>query len=107
MTKKELLDNFNIKVESLKKIGKATIINNKYVIKPMHRKAQIFDYLLTRNFKYFPKVYSTVDDNIELMDYIEDKQTPTEQRLEDIVYLDSILHLNTTFDKIIDIDNIK
>ena len=107
MIDKEILDSLGIKIESIKKQGKVIIINNKYVIKKLNDDNNFYDYLTNRNFKYFPSSYSSSFNNIEIMDYIKDKNIPKEQRLEDIVYLDSILHLNTTFDKVIDIDKIK
>ncbi len=110
MNKQELLRNFHIKPKSIKKIGSASIIDTdekKYVIKKQNRKADPFGYLQIRNFNNFPQVYSSIDDEIELMDYIEDKATPKEQKLQDLVYLDSILHTKTTFYKTVDEDYIK
>ena len=107
MNKQELLNYFNIKPKSIKKVGSASIIttdNKKYVIKKNSRKADSFDYLQSRNFNNFPKVYSGVDDEVELMDYVSDNFTPKEQKLEDLVYLDSILHTKTTFYKNVDSD---
>ena len=107
MNKKELLDYYNIKPKRVKKIGSASIIttdDKKYVIKKTTRLVDPFDYLLTRNFNNFPKVYSSVKDEIELTDYIEEKDTPLEQKLEDLVYLTSILHTKTTYYKTIDDD---
>ena len=107
MTKDELLNKLGIKIQSIRKIKSQTVINNKYIYKQMIRKSDLYDYLLTRGFNYFPRVYSKVGDEIELMDYINSKDIPKEQRLEDLVYITSILHLNTSFDKVIDIDKIK
>jgi len=110
VNKKELLDYLNIKPQSIKKIGSATIIttgNKKYAMKKNNRKADSFDYLQTRNFNNFPRVYSTIDDEVEIMDYVEESSTPKEQKLQDLVYLDSILHTKTTFYKDIDDDYIK
>lgn len=110
MNRKELLESLQIKPKSIKKLGSATIIttsNHKYVVKKNNRKADSFDYLQTRNFNYFPKVYSNVEDEIELTDYIEESYTPREQKLQDLVYLDSILHNKTTFYKDVDLDYIK
>lgn len=107
MNREELFNYFNIKPKSIMKKKSASIItteNRKYVIKKNSRKADSFDYLLTRNFNNFPKVYSNIDDDIELQDYIEDKQTPIEQKLEDLIYIDSMLHTKTTFYKNIDED---
>lgn len=110
MNKKELLEYLGIKPQTIKKLGSATIItagNKKYAMKKNNRKADSFDYLQTRNFNNFPKVYSQLHDEIELTDYIEESQTPKEQKLQDLVYLDSILHTKTTFYKDIDDDYIK
>lgn len=110
MNKKELLEYLGIKPQSIKKLGSATIItagNKKYAMKKNNRKADSFDYLQTRNFNNFPKVYSKLHDEIELMDYIEESQTPKEQKLQDLVYLDSMLHTKTTFYKDVDDDYIK
>ena len=107
MNRQELLNYFNIKPKSIKKIGSASIVttdDKKYVIKKNNRKADSFEYLQTRNFNNFPKVYSTINDEIELTDYIEEKITPKEQKLEDLVYLTSLLHAKTTFYKNIDED---
>lgn len=110
MNKKELLEYLGIKPQSIKKLGSATIItagNKKYAMKKNNRKADSFDYLQTRNFNNFPKIYSKLHDEIELMEYIEERKTPKEQKLQDLVYLDSMLHTKTTFYKDVDDDYIK
>ncbi len=110
MNKQELFDYYQIKPKSIHKKGSVSIISTKskkYVMKKNKRKADSFAYLETRNFHNFPKVYSCCNDEIELTDYIEEKETPKEQRLEDLVYLTSILHNKTTFYKTVDIDYIK
>ena len=110
MNKKQLLDYYNIKPKSIKQLGSASIItttDKKYVIKKVNRKVDLFDYLLTRNFNNFPKIYSSIKDEIELMDYIEEKNTPIEQKLEDLVYITSILHTKTTYYKTVDEDYLK
>lgn len=110
MNRQELLQHLNIKPKSIKTIGSASIIstdNKKYVIKKKNRKADSFDYLQTRNFNNFPQIYSSIDDEVELMDYIEDQDTPKEQRLQDLVYLTSMLHNKTTFYKTVDEDFMK
>ena len=110
MNKEEILNNLNLKIKSVTKRGKCTIIttnNGKYVIKNNTRKSDFYEYLLSRNFNYFPEVYTKVGDKIELTHFIDENNVPTEQKIEDIVYLTSILHRNTVYDKNIDIDSIK
>lgn len=110
MNKKEVLDYYGIKPDAISKKGLASIItagDKKYVIKKINRKVDPFSYLITRHFNNFPKVYSSMNDEIELTDYIEEKNTPLEQKLEDLVYLVSILHIKTTFYKDVDEDYLK
>ena len=98
------------KVLEIEKKGKVTIITtskDKYVLKDDNRNNNFYEYLNTRNFNYFPKIYSTNSDNKLIMEYIEEKDIPLEQKLEDMVYLISILHLSTMFDKKVDLDFIK
>lgn len=110
MNKQELLDYYNIKPKSIKQKGTATIIttnDKKYVLKTIKKKQDFYDYLLIRNFNNFPNIYSKCDDKIELMDYIDDQQVPKDQKLEDLIYITSILHTKTTFYKNVDDDYIK
>ena len=97
----------NEKIFKIIKKGKVTIINDKYVLKKVDRKQRFYDYLITRDFNFFPKIYSYIDDEIEVMDYIKEQEIPTQQKVEDLVYIMSILHLSTTFDKPTDLDYIK
>ena len=99
----------NDKVLEVEKKGKVTIITtskDKYVLKDDDRDNKFYEYLNTRGFNNFPKIYSIDSSKIE-MEYIEEKNIPLEQKLEDMVYLISILHLSTMFDKRVDLDFIK
>jgi len=110
MNRKDLLNYLNIKPKSIKRKGSASIIttnDKKYVIKKTNRKADSFEYLETRNFNNFPKVYTNIKDEEEITDYIEEKNIPKEQKLEDLIYLTSMLHAKTTFYKSVDEDYIK
>ncbi len=107
MTKEELLKSLNIRINKIKKIGNITVINNKYVLKKMRRKSRFYDYLESREFNNFPKIYSNVEDEYCLMDYILEQEIPQEQKIEDTVYIMSLLHQKTTFDKPTDLDYVK
>lgn len=110
MTKQELLDYLKIKPKSFKRLGSVSILDTndkKYVLKENKNKSNYYDYLNSRNFNNFPTVYSSVDDDVELTDYIHDRDIPIEQKLEDLIYLTSILHNKTTFYKTVDEDYIK
>lgn len=83
------------------------IINNSYVIKQNNLKGNnIFNYLLSRSFDYFPKVIKEDDDNI-YFEYIKDITEPNEQKIIDLIILLSLLHSKTTFYKEVDIDYYK
>ena len=83
------------------------IINNSYVIKQNNLKGNnIFNYLLSRSFDYFPKVIKEDDNNI-YFEYIKDIKEPNEQKIIDLILLLSLLHSKTTFYKEVDIDYYK
>ena len=83
------------------------IIDNSYVIKKNNLKGNnIFNYLLSRSFDYFPKVIKEDDNNI-YFEYIKDIREPSEQKIIDLIILLSLLHSKTTFYKEVDIDYYK
>lgn len=107
MNRNELLNYYNIDVESIEKNKNITIINKKYVFKKTNRQSNFYEYLLSRGFNNFPKIYSSIDDKDEMMEYIIDSETPNEQKLEDLIYIASILHKKTQFNKNITLDDKK
>ncbi len=108
MNKKEIIKLYkpkSIKIKS--KVDIITTDDNKYVIKKNNRKIKnIFSYLETRTYNNFPKVYSD-NDEYDIYEYIEELDIPNEQKLEDMIYLISILHTKTTFYKEEALDDIK
>ena len=83
------------------------IINNSYVIKKNNLKGNnIFNYLLSRSFDYFPKVIKEDDNNI-FFEYIKEIKEPNEQKIIDLITLISLLHSKTTFYKEVDLDYYK
>lgn len=101
---KEILKKNNIRANSYLKKGKSIIVsdsNQKFVIKPKHNRNEIFDYLNTRNFRYYPKIYD-IDEDYEVVEYIDDTSIPKEQKMNDLVYLTSLLHSKTTYYKEVD-----
>ena len=103
----KILEDLELVINKISIKGKATIINTnngKYVLK--ENNTNYYDYLPVRDFKFFPNV-EKVSDNYILSKYIEDKDIPINQRLEDMIYLVSILHSHTSYDKKVDIDYIK
>lgn len=83
------------------------IVDNEYVIKPKKQSLEnIFTYLDSRSFNYFPPILKE-EDNYIYYGYIKDIDTPLEQKLIDIIILASILHDKTTIYKEVDIDYYK
>ena len=92
------LNKLNIKPIKYEKKGKATIIttkDKKYVLKENNN--NIYDYLESRNFHNYPN--TKVIDNYEISDYIEEIDTPYDQKINDIVETISILHYKTSYVK--------
>ena len=85
--------------------GKITIINDQYVLKE-NKNEDIYKYLQTRNFNYFPKVIENDNDNI-VYEYVNEIKYPKEQKLFDLVDLTALLHSKTTYFKETDEDKFK
>ena len=104
---KDILDKFNLKINKVSIRGNCMILDTdsgKYVLKKEN--TNYYDYLPVREFINYPDVIKVSDDYV-LSKYIDNKEVPDNQRLEDMVYLISILHNHTVFDKKLDIDTIK
>lgn len=67
---------------------------------------EIYNYLQTRSFDYFPKLLNA-DEDYEMYEYIEDVSTPEEQKAIDIVNMMSLLHNKTTYYKEVPVDTFK
>ena len=109
MSKKQIIEKYNILPLGIKKKNKIEIINtkdNKYILKAGNN-TNIYDYLQIKNFNNFIYPITDSNDRYEITEYIDDIEVPMEQRIEDLIYLTSILHVRTSFDKNIDLDYIK
>lgn len=85
----------------------AKIINKELVIKRRNKDIDnIYNYLSSRAFDYFPKVIRKDDENI-YYEYVSDLLEPNEQKMFDLVSLISLLHNKTTFYKEVDLDYYK
>lgn len=84
-------------------LGNSTIINTTkgdYVIKKSDKKLiDIFKYLSSRNFDYYPKIMDDKRDETLIYEYIKDINMPAEQRMDDLINLVSLLHNKTTYYK--------
>ena len=107
---RDLFDNYNIIIRKITIIRGVLIIDsgdNKYVIKKENSKIEnLYNYLSSRNFNYFPKLLFKTD-NYDIFEYIEGVNIPREEEAVDIIKLASLLHSKTTFYKDIDEDMYK
>ncbi len=109
----DLIHKYHLYPKKYTIVNSAKIIETEdktYVWKPKQRNdsAHLYQYLLSRNFTYFPNpVNNLLEDAYELYPYIEDFPVPKEQKAIDLVHLLSLLHNKTTFYQEIDLDDIK
>ena len=105
---KQLLNKNNIKVNKYTIKGKSTIVNTSsgnYVIKE-NKGTNIYNYLLSRNFKYIPRILHK-DNNYLLIEYLTDTKYDKDQRVFDLIHLTALLHSKTTYYKEINYDENK
>lgn len=98
-------------VKDVRKKGKCLIANindKKYAIKDKSNDniRNIYEYLSSRNFDYFPKLIVD-NDKYDIYEYIEEVDNPIEQKAYDMIDLISLLHNKTTYYKEMDIDEYK
>ncbi|MEG2322643.1 MAG: hypothetical protein RSB71_04105 [Bacilli bacterium] len=106
----EILKKYDIKPYRYTTSGKATIVDTpvgRFVIKEKKRNNEIFKYLNSRSFNYYPKVINDMLDDYEITMYVDDIAYPKEQKMMDLITLTSLLHNKTTHYKEIDFDDYK
>lgn len=84
--------------------GRTKIFNctsGNYVIKEKNNKdiRELYKYLSSRDFKYFPKLISDNREEINVFEYIEDASISDEQKLFDLINVVSLLHSKTSYYK--------
>lgn len=57
----------------------------------------IYKYLDSRNFDYYPKIISNDNDSYMMMEYINSIDMPIEQKIDDMIDLVGILHSKTSY----------
>ena len=107
---RSILENHHIIVKKITLKGNVKIIDTgdrKLVIKKKKKELNdVYKYLSSRAFEYFPKKVLE-SDNYDIYEYVEDGNEPFEQKVLDMIHLVSILHSKTTFYKNIDSDEYK
>lgn len=108
-----LLRNHDLKPKCYKKRGRATIIdtnNGKFVIKEKNRSDRsnnIYKYLESRNFNYYPRFIDDENEQYEITEYIQEIDMPKEQKMMDLIDLVVLLHNKTTYYEEVSEDNYK
>lgn len=92
--------------------GSAKIFNcvcGNYVIKEKKDKdiKELYKYLSSRSFEYYPKLVEDNRSDINVFEYIEDTSIDNEQKLLDLVNVISLLHNKTSYYKEVTNDKIK
>lgn len=92
--------------------GKTKIFNctsGNYVIKEKKNKdiKELYNYLSSRNFTYYPKLIEDNREEVNVYEYVEDNSIDEEQKLIDLIKLISLLHSKTSYYKEITNDKIK
>ena len=105
-----IIKDHNLHPISYQKIKEAYIINTKderYVLKPNTNNYDIYKYLLSRGFDYFPKNYNNKTGNYDLSRFVEDNSLNDSQKLNDLVSIVATLHKKTSYMREVDLDEIK
>ena len=100
----------NIHPIGYEKIGNVYVVDSKdkkYVIKLNTNNYDIYKYLISRDFKFFPNVFSGLNDDYDLSLYIDGLDINKEQKIADYIKLISLLHNKTSYKREIDLDEIK
>lgn len=95
----ELLKQNGFKATSYQKLGNAILVITKQGKKVVKKNTNldIYNYLNSRSFNYYPK--SIISNNYEIMNYIDEINMPSEQKIHDMVKLVALLHSKTTYYK--------
>ena len=103
----KILKERNIHPISYKRIKSVYIINNKYVIKLNTNNYDIYKYLISKDFLYFPKNFNNINDNYDMSLYIDNIKVNNSELINDYIKIISILHFKTSYKREIDLDEIK
>lgn len=108
----KVLRKYELKPKCYRKNGNVTIVDSRkgtYVVKEKkeNRNENIYKYLDSRNFNYYPIRIDNDEDKYQITEYIEEIKMPEEQKVIDMIDLVSLLHYKTTHYKEVDEDDYK
>ena len=107
---KDILKKYVLKPHRYEKSGKVVFVDTekgRFVIKNNNRNKEIINYLESRNFDYFPRKINDMEDEYEIVEYIEESIIPKEQKMMDMIDLVSLLHNKTTHYKEVNSEHYK
>jgi len=107
---KDILNRYALKPHRYERHGKVVYVDTKegrFVIKNNNRNKEILNYLESRNFDYFPSIINDINDEYEIVEYIEESIIPKEQKMMDMIDLVSLLHNKTTHYKEVNSEHYK
>ena len=106
----DILKRRNIHPISYRKIKNVYIVNsrdNSYVIKLNTNNYDIYKYLKSRDFLFFPKNFNNPYDNYDISLYINGLSVNNEQKINDYIKIIALLHKKTSYQREINLDEIK
>lgn len=87
-------------------IKNVRVINEEYVEKEEQDLKELYNYLLSRDFTYFPDLIER-NDNKNVYRYIEDYSIDDNQKAQDLIDIIALLHNKTSFTKEVNLDKNK
>lgn len=104
----EILEYLNITPKKIRKKGSVYVLDDSYVVKKLNNSSlkEKYDYLKSRNFINFPPVLFEQND-YEVTKYLHDLKMGDYEKIEDMIYLLTLLQNKTTFYKEVDLDEVK
>lgn len=106
----DILKKYNLRPNRYEKNGHSYIVNTdegKYVLKQHIDKDDIYYYLNSRSFHYYPKNLNNTNEQFDIFEYIDEYSIPKEQKVIDLIDLTALLHSKTTHYKEITEDEYK
>lgn len=98
-------------MNSIRYKGNVRIISNddgKFIYKKNKKKNKnIYNYLISKNFLNFPRVYSDDNSDTEITEYISDIIDDNSIKLEDLINIVTLLHSKTVHYRTVDLDEVK
>ena len=105
-----ILKKENIHPLAYKKINSVYLVSDKtitYAIKLNTNNYDIYKYLLSKGFNYFPDNYSNINVNYDITKYIIPLEVNQTEKVNDYLKLLSILHFKTSYKREVNLDEIK